>query len=82
MTNGGFSSPAANAEYGPPLHSAREGGFLVHFLAGMTGWSLVVTLLLVLVVYDQCKSAHGHFGLASWALADWDQSNTYGAKAQ
>ena len=48
-----FASPAANAEYPTALHDVA-GGLLARVYNGVSGTSMVVTMLLLLVAYDQC----------------------------
>lgn len=54
VVNGSFSSPIANADYTPI--SSGDGGLLSKVYNGMSGLSATVTVLLILVAYDQCKS--------------------------
>lgn len=54
--NKSFTSPAANAEYPVALHDVA-GGLLARVFSGVSGVSgtgMVITLLLLLVAYDQC----------------------------
>ena len=66
VLNGSFASPAANADYVVPIAPASS-GLLSYLYNGMNGWSMVLTFLLMLVVYDQgelettgCRSAAEH----------------------
>ena len=54
VVNGSFSSPIATADYSPI--SSGDGGLLSKVYNGMSGLSATVTVLLILVAYDQCKS--------------------------
>lgn len=54
ILNGSYASPLANAEYPTSLHNVA-GGFLFQIYDGFSGFSLITTILLMLVVYDQCK---------------------------
>ena len=51
--NRSFASPAANADYPVALQDVA-GGFLARVYSGFSGPSLVLTVLLLLVAYDQC----------------------------
>lgn len=53
VVNQSFTSPIANADYIP--FTAANGGFLSRVYNGMNGLSVTVTLLLILVAYDQFK---------------------------
>ena len=53
--NSTFASPAANADYAAPIMDATGGGLLSSVYNGINGWSVVITLLLTLVAYDQCE---------------------------
>lgn len=53
VVNRSFTSPIANADYIP--FTAANGGFLSRVYNGMNGLSVTVTLLLILVAYDQFK---------------------------
>ena len=55
VVNSTFASPIANADYLP--FTPTEGGFLSRVYNGMSGLSITITLLLILVAYDQCESA-------------------------
>lgn len=52
--NGSFASPAANADYKLPV-SGTLAGVLSNLYNGISGWAAVLTVLLVLVAYDQCR---------------------------
>ncbi|MCJ1413864.1 RNA polymerase C-22 sterol desaturase [Xylographa parallela] len=51
--NGSFASPAANANYVIPGLAFTRAGFSSYFLSGMNIWSLLATLLVSLIAYDQ-----------------------------
>lgn len=53
--NGSFASPIANADY--TSFSPADGGLLSRVYNGMNGLSVTVTVLLILVAYDQCEFA-------------------------
>ena len=55
VVNSSFASPSVNADY-IPLNPA-DGGLLSKAYNGMSGISVAITLLLILVAYDQCKLA-------------------------
>ncbi|KAI9769817.1 MAG: RNA polymerase C-22 sterol desaturase [Geoglossum simile] len=48
-----FTSPVANALYGPGLGAKNIGGALQQLVGGTSAWTVVLTLFLMLVVYDQ-----------------------------
>lgn len=54
INNASFTSPAANADYSASL-SAVTGGLLSRVYDGMSGFNLFVSLLLILIAYDQCE---------------------------
>lgn len=49
-----FTSPLANAQL--TGHATRASGLVGRLLAQLNGWTVFVTLLLVLVAYDQCET--------------------------
>lgn len=51
--NRSLTSPAANAEY-PVVLQDVAGGLLARVFSGVSGTSMVITVLLLLVAYDQC----------------------------
>lgn len=53
VVNGSFASPAASLDY--PTLAPVNGGVLSSIYNGMNGPSVVATLLLLLIAYDQCK---------------------------
>ena len=55
VMNGSFASPIANADY--IALSPVDGGLFSRLYNGMSGLSLTVTVLVMLVAYDQCESA-------------------------
>lgn len=62
-SNATFASPAASANYIEALQT--DNGLLVQALNGLNGWTAALTLLLVLVAYDQCEySQKGNLSLA------------------
>lgn len=54
VVNGSFPSPAANADFTSAL-KAEDAGILSHVYHGLNGWSIALTLFVILVAYDQCK---------------------------
>ena len=56
VVNASFSSPTADAHY-PLAGGAVEGGLLSQLFNGVNLMSISVSLLLILVAYDQCKSS-------------------------
>ena len=52
--NASFTSPLANAEYQASL-SAATGGLLARVCDGMSPLNFFVSLLLILIAYDQCE---------------------------
>lgn len=53
VINSNFASPLANAEYPKALEATAE-GFVARVCNGITGLNLAVTVLLLLIAYDQC----------------------------
>ena len=54
VVNGSFTSPLANAN----LRTDRDvdsAGLLSSVYNGVSGWNAALTLLLTLVIYDQCE---------------------------
>ncbi len=51
--NGTWASPVADAQYSQGLETGT-GGFIGQIYSGLSGYSLCVTLFLLLVAYDQC----------------------------
>lgn len=56
VVNASFSSPTADAQY-PFVGGVAEGGLLSQLFNGFNFLSVSVSLLLVLVAYDQCESS-------------------------
>ena len=52
--NRSFASPVSNFDYPAAQKTASE-GLLLRVYDGISGFSVFVTLILVLVAYDQCK---------------------------
>jgi hypothetical protein len=53
LVNASFTSPLANVNLKIPI-SGGDGGFLTAFYNGFDAWTVALTFLLTLVVYDQC----------------------------
>ena len=64
VMNGSFASPIANADY--IALSSVDGGLFSKVYNGMSGLSLTVTVLLMLVAYDQCEFAEYPLILTSY----------------
>ena len=58
-SNGSWASPIADAQYSQGLEN-NTGGFVGQIYDGLSGYSLFVTLFLLLVAYDQCTFALIH----------------------
>lgn len=54
VVNKSFASPAANAEYPTALDDVA-GGLLARVYNGVSGTSIVITVVLMLIAYDQCE---------------------------
>lgn len=52
--NVSFASPVADAKYAQIVGNAQIDGFLTT-LSGLSGWTITLTLLAMMVAYDQCK---------------------------
>lgn len=52
--NVSFASPLADAKYAQILGNTQINGFLTK-VSELSGWTIAITILLVLVAYDQCK---------------------------
>jgi hypothetical protein len=50
-----FTSPAADALYGSAIDVKYVGGLLQQLVNGTSGWTVALTVFLMLVVYDQCQ---------------------------
>lgn len=62
--NGSFASPLANADF----PSVSDGGLLSSVYNGVSGLSVFVTFLLILVAYDQCELVMPLSGLSPQSL--------------
>lgn len=51
--NVSYASPTADAQYAPVLSTNIMGAILSRLLSNMNGWSIVLSIFLALVVYDQ-----------------------------
>ena len=54
--NGSFASPVADAHYAVS-GSPESGGLLSRLINDATGWTVLTTILLVLIAYDQSELA-------------------------
>ena len=54
MANGTFASPAADVLFAATLEP-DTGGLLNQLCKGLNGWSVTISLFLILVAYDQCQ---------------------------
>ena len=54
VVNGSFASPLADALYAQ--HVSTDSGILSRLYSGMNGFSVALSVFLVLVAYDQCQS--------------------------
>lgn len=54
-SNASFASPPADAKYAQIVGNPQIDGLLGR-LGELSGWQIALTLLLVLVAYDQCKA--------------------------
>ena len=52
VVNGSFASPLADASYAQ--HVSADSGILSRLYGGMNGFSVALSVFLVLVAYDQC----------------------------
>jgi C-22 sterol desaturase len=53
--NGSFVSPTADAKVAHQIASLDPSGIISTVLNGVNGWTIVLTTILALVAYDQCK---------------------------
>lgn len=54
LQNLSFASPLADAKYAQILGNPQINGFLAK-VSDLSAWTIALTILLVLVAYDQCK---------------------------
>lgn len=54
VNNGSFMSPVATADF-PVSLNANTGGLLSRAYNGVSSFNLFVSLLLILIAYDQCE---------------------------
>lgn len=71
VVNGSFASPLANADY----MSVSDGGLLSRVYNGVSGLSVLVTIFLMLVAYDQCEFVMLPIGQSSFA--ELESSHVY-----
>lgn len=53
--NASYGVPLEQAQYAHTLLQQNDAGFLGRILAGFSAWSLLLTLFLAAVVYDQSE---------------------------
>jgi hypothetical protein len=56
--NGTFVSPTADAKIAHRIAQLPATGLLSTLLENVNGWTLVLTVFLMLIAYDQCRSKH------------------------
>jgi C-22 sterol desaturase len=56
VANASFVSPTADATVAHTIAAFNANGVLSRVLNNLSGWQLVLTLILSLVAYDQCTS--------------------------
>jgi hypothetical protein len=56
--NGSFTSPPANANLRMPREHLDSAGVLSSLYHGVSGWNAALSLLLLLIAYDQCETAY------------------------
>lgn len=54
VNDASFTSPVANADY-PDSLAAATGGLFSRLYDGMSGFNMFLSLLLILIAYDQCE---------------------------
>jgi len=54
--NASFVSPTADAKVAHTIAAFNASGVLSKMLNNLSGWQLVLTVILSLVAYDQCTS--------------------------
>lgn len=75
VMNASYASPTADAAFAKIVGVAPE-GIVARLLDGVNGWTLVLTLLVTAVAYDQSKSTQGdwvegYIKPSKRATADW-----------
>lgn len=56
VQNASFASPFADAKYAQIVGNPQIDSIL-NKVSGLSGWSIALTILAVLVAYDQCTSS-------------------------
>ena len=66
LNNDSLNMPVANIAYDATILDQNNGGLVSTVLGGISVWSVVLTILLGLVLYDQCEfyDAHAQPGTA------------------
>lgn len=52
---GGYASPTADAEYASLAQGGDGVGVIGRAVAGVNVWTALITVFMMLVVYDQCR---------------------------
>jgi C-22 sterol desaturase len=66
VVNTTFASPAANANIPAPTAGSVTGGMLSQAFNGVSGWTVALTIFLMLVAYDQCEKLPLYFQKLSY----------------
>lgn len=53
--NGSFVSPTADAKVAHMVTELNVNGIVNRVLEGVSGWTIILTILLMTVAYDQCE---------------------------
>jgi hypothetical protein len=81
ITNASFASPLAEATYARIVGNPQIGSVLTT-LSELNGWTIALTIFLILVAYDQCKWQRQHFACSHQACSPHLQSATFGTRVQ
>jgi uncharacterized membrane protein len=55
VANASFVSPTADAKFAQKINQFDTNGIVSTLLNGVNGWTITLTVFLMLVAYDQCK---------------------------
>ena len=55
VANASFVSPTADAKFAQKINQFDTNGIVSTLLSGVNGWTITLTVFLMLVAYDQCK---------------------------
>ena len=72
LMNGSFASPLANADF----PDVADDGLLSRVYNGMSGLSMFVTFMLMLVAYDQCEFPMSNAPVGE-SITDLQRSQVY-----